>query len=51
MIIKKSNNYKVEAFWDREAKLWVATSEDVPGLVTEAKTIDILSNKLRQIIP
>ena len=26
----------VTAEWDDEAKVWVATSEDVPGLVTEA---------------
>ena len=27
--------YQVEAFWDREAQVWVAESEDIPGLVTE----------------
>ncbi|MBW4634348.1 MAG: DUF1902 domain-containing protein [Iphinoe sp. HA4291-MV1] len=43
--------YKVEAFWDWEAEVWVATSEDVPGLVTEASTIEALTQKLRQIIP
>lgn len=43
--------YKVEAFWDWEAQVWVATSEDVPGLVTEASTIEILTSKLRKIIP
>jgi Domain of unknown function (DUF1902) len=44
-------NCKVEAFWDSEALVWVATSEDVPGLVTEASTIEILTQKLRDIIP
>ncbi len=44
-------NYKVEAFWDSEAEIWVATSKDVPGLVTEASTIEILTQKLRVIIP
>ncbi|MEC4984303.1 MAG: DUF1902 domain-containing protein [Oscillatoria sp. PMC 1068.18] len=42
---------KVEAFWDAEAEVWVATSEDVPGLVTEAETIESLTSKLRQMIP
>lgn len=42
---------KVEAFWDSEALVWVATSEDVPGLVTEAETIEALTQKLRVIIP
>jgi predicted RNase H-like HicB family nuclease len=43
--------YKVEAFWDREAQVWVAESEDIPGLVTEADTIEALTAKLCQIIP
>ncbi len=42
---------KVEAFWDSEALVWVATSEDVSGLVTEAETIEILTHKLRVMIP
>ncbi len=43
--------FKVQAFWDAEAQVWVATSEDVPGLVTEASTIELLTQKLRVIIP
>ncbi|MEI6441760.1 MAG: DUF1902 domain-containing protein [Nostocales cyanobacterium ELA583] len=43
--------YKVEAFWDSEAEVWVASSEDIPGLVTETSTIDILTEKLRLMIP
>ncbi len=35
----------------REAGVWVATSDDVPGLVTEAKTFDGLLKKLRTIVP
>ena len=42
---------RVEAFWDEEAKVWVATSDDVPGLATEADNLDILTAKLRVIIP
>ncbi|PIG93586.1 DUF1902 domain-containing protein [Gloeocapsopsis sp. IPPAS B-1203] len=42
--------YKVEAFWDVEAAVWVATSEDIPGLVTEAETIEALMQKLRSIV-
>lgn len=44
-------NCKIEAFWDSEALVWVATSEDVPGLVTEASTVEALTQKLREIIP
>lgn len=43
--------YKIEAFWDGEAQVWVAESEDVPGLVTEANTIELLTEKLKQMIP
>lgn len=43
--------YKVEAFWDSEAKVWVAESEDVPGLATEADTIEALTDQLREMIP
>lgn len=43
--------YQVSAFWDDEAAVWVATSEDIPGLATEADTIEALSQKLRDIVP
>lgn len=43
--------YQVSAFWDSDAAVWVATSEDVPGLATEAETIEALRQKLRSIIP
>ena len=42
---------KVEAFWDGEAKVWVANSDDVPGLVTEAYSLETLTKKLHNIIP
>lgn len=41
----------VNAVWDDEAKVWVATSDDVPGLVTEAVSLDLLVPKLRSMIP
>jgi predicted RNase H-like HicB family nuclease len=43
--------FKVEAFWDSDVEVWVATSDDVPGLITEASTIEVLTQKLREIIP
>ncbi|MFK0734056.1 MAG: DUF1902 domain-containing protein [Gloeotrichia echinulata IR180] len=42
---------KVQAFWDKDAEVWVATSEDVPGLATEASSLEILTQKLRVMIP
>lgn len=41
----------VHAKWDDEAKVWVATSDDVPGLVTEAPSLDKLVPKLKVMIP
>jgi predicted RNase H-like HicB family nuclease len=43
--------YHVEAVWDPEAEVWVATSDDVPGLATEAETLEALAKRLRGIIP
>ena len=42
---------KVLAFWDEEAHVWVAESDDVPGLITEAATLEALSAKLEVMIP
>jgi len=43
--------YVVRATWDDEAKVWVAVSDDVPGLVTEAPEVEMLIKKLRVLIP
>jgi predicted RNase H-like HicB family nuclease len=40
----------VKATWDPEAKVFVAESDDVPGLVTEAETIEALRAKLPGMI-
>ncbi|MEO6395692.1 MAG: DUF1902 domain-containing protein [Devosia sp.] len=39
------------AKWDDEAKVWVATSEDVPGLVTEDASLDNLVKRISVVIP
>ena len=36
----------VTADWDPEAKVWVATTRDLRGLVTEAESIEALRAKL-----
>lgn len=43
--------YHVQIDWDADAGVWVATSDDVPGLATEAESIERLSERLRTIIP
>ncbi|HET7711469.1 MAG TPA: DUF1902 domain-containing protein [Thermoanaerobaculia bacterium] len=46
----ESNIYHVQADWDAEAGVWVATSADIPGLATEAETIEALTHRLRRMI-
>jgi predicted RNase H-like HicB family nuclease len=41
----------VRADWDPEVNLWVADSDDVPGLATEAETVERLIAKLEVMIP
>jgi len=41
----------IRAEWDEEAMIWVATSDDVPGLATEAVTMEDLIKKLKVMIP
>jgi predicted RNase H-like HicB family nuclease len=46
-----SKIYNVNVEWDDEALVWVASSEDVPGLATGADTIEALIDKLKVVIP
>jgi predicted RNase H-like HicB family nuclease len=41
----------IHADWDPDACRWVATSGDVPGLATEAETVEQLLNKLEALVP
>jgi hypothetical protein len=52
-IVARSNTtkFRIQAEWDADAGMWVATSEDVRGLATEAPTVEALLDKLRVIVP
>ena len=41
----------VTAKWDDEAHVWVATSDDIPGLATEAKNLDTLLRRIKDVAP
>jgi hypothetical protein len=41
----------VQARWDTEARVWVAVSDDVPGLAAEAASLDQLFQELTVLIP
>ena len=47
----QDKTYNVQAVWDNEARVWVASSDDVPGLITEAETVEALLEKLRTLVP
>jgi hypothetical protein len=49
--MKNASPLIIRATWDEEAQVWVATSDDVPGLATESPTLDALVPKLRVMIP
>lgn len=51
VVVPTDQEITVLAFWDDEASVWVAESEQVPGLVTEAKTLELLATKLEHLIP
>lgn len=41
----------IKFFWDNEAAVWVATSDDIPGLVLESGSFDALIEKVKYAIP
>jgi Domain of unknown function (DUF1902) len=41
----------IKARWDSDANVWVATSEDVHGLVVEADTWPAMIEEARLILP
>ena len=43
--------YRVNMIWDSEANVWVATSDDVPGLVLESDSFDTLISRVKDAIP
>jgi hypothetical protein len=45
-----TNSIIVKAEWDRDAKVWVATTEDVTGFVAEAQSIEALQPKVMAVL-
>lgn len=43
--------YDVHVDWDAEAHVWYVTESNVPGLVTEAPTLDAMLEKLEVMVP
>jgi predicted RNase H-like HicB family nuclease len=45
------HTFRVEAEFDHEAGVWYVSDSDVPGLSTEAPSLDELMAKLQVMIP
>ncbi|WP_322180071.1 DUF1902 domain-containing protein [Neglectibacter caecimuris] len=43
--------YIVKLSWDEEAGVWIATSQDIPGLVMESGSFDALLERVRFAAP
>jgi Domain of unknown function (DUF1902) len=46
-----SRTYHVDACWDLEGGILVAESDDIPGLVTEAGSMNSWMEKVRVLLP
>ena len=42
---------RIKFQWDREAAVWIATSDDVPGLILESGSFDALVERVRIAVP
>ncbi len=47
----RERGIKIQARWDCEAGVWLATSKDVPGLVIEADTLPTAIKEIRLVLP
>ena len=43
--------YKVYFTWDNESSVWIAQSDDIPGLVLEGGSLDALIERVRFTAP
>lgn len=43
--------YVINFMWDDEASVWIATSDDIPGLVLESGSFDALLERTRFAVP
>ncbi len=42
---------RINFIWDPDASVWIATSDDVPGLVLESGSFDALIERVRYAVP
>lgn len=45
------NEYQVKIEYDSEAEVWIATSDDITGLILESESLDKLMEKVLNAAP
>jgi hypothetical protein len=50
-LVVMSRSITIDARWDPEASVWIATSNDAPGLVVEADTWPAMIEEVRLVLP
>jgi hypothetical protein len=43
--------YTILLTWDDEAQVWYCTSDDIPGLILESGSLDVLVERVRHAAP
>jgi len=51
ILASMTRDITIQARWDSDASVWLATSDDVPGLVVEADTWPGMINEVQLILP
>jgi hypothetical protein len=49
--VKIMPEYTINLSWDNEAAVWIATSQNIPGLVLESGSLDALIERVRFAAP
>ena len=44
-------SYTVKLFWDSDTDVWIATSDDIKGLILESGSLDVLIERGRIAVP
>jgi predicted RNase H-like HicB family nuclease len=43
--------YTIILFWDDEASVWIAESQDLTGLILESDSFDMLVYRIKKAVP
>jgi predicted RNase H-like HicB family nuclease len=43
--------YTISLLWDDEASVWIAESQEIPGLILESDSFDVLVERVKKAVP